>query len=175
MAGRAVWGYRALFALMLALITFFALLPFGPGEGGVPGPELTLCLVCAWVLRRPDYVPVWLLVPLLLLEDALLMRPLGLWTLIVLLVSENLRRRVDQHEALPFWSETAVAGGCILAAFAAQHAALVLLLAEPPPLAGQALQALATAVFYPPAAVFSTLIGVRRLQPGELDSLGSRA
>jgi rod shape-determining protein MreD len=171
----AVWAYRALFGGLLCLIGFIALLPFGPGEGGVPGPELTLCLACAWVLRRPDYVPVWLLVPVLLLEDMLLFRPLGLWTLIVLLVTEHLRRRVDHAEALPFWSEVGLVTACIAAAFGAQHLALVLLLAEPPPVAGQALHALATMVFYPAAAVFSSLIGVRRLQPGELDSLGTRA
>jgi rod shape-determining protein MreD len=172
---RAVWAYRALFGLLLCLIVFFALLPFGPGEGGVPGPELTLCLACAWVLRRPDYVPAWLLVPVLLLEDMLLFRPLGLWTLIVLLVTEYLRRRVDHAEALPFWTEVGVVTACIAAAFGLQHLALVVLFSEPPPLAGQALHALATIVFYPAAAAFSTLIGVRRLQPGELDTLGARA
>jgi rod shape-determining protein MreD len=172
---RAVWAYRLLFGVLVCLICFFALLPFGPGEGGIPGPELTLCLACAWVLRRPDYVPVWLLLPLLLLEDVLLYRPLGLWTLIVLLVTEHLRRRVDHAEALPFPAEVGVVTICIAGAFAAQHLAMVLLLAQPAPPAGQALHALATIVFYPATAAFSALVGVRRLQPGELDTLGTRA
>ncbi|WP_298434346.1 rod shape-determining protein MreD [uncultured Jannaschia sp.] len=175
MFARRVLAYRLTFAGLAFVILFFALLPFGSGEGGVPGPELTVCLICAWVLRRPDYVPVWLIVPLLLLDDALLMRPLGLWTLIVLLLSEYLRRRVDHAEALPFWSEAGLVASCILAAFLANHLALVLLFAETPPLIGQGLHALATIVFYPPVAVFSQLIGVRRLAPGELDSLGTRA
>lgn len=169
------WWFRLLFAALAFLVLFFALLPFGPGEGGVPGPELTLCLVCAWVLRRPDYVPVWLLVPVLLLDDALLMRPLGLWTLIVLLASEYLRRRVDHGEALPFWNEVALVSGVIAAAFAVNHLVLALLLAQTPPLGGQALHALATIVFYPLVAIFTQVLGVRRLAPGELDTLGSRA
>ncbi len=175
MEGRSVWFYRLVFAGLAALILFFALLPFGAGEGGVPGPELTFCLLAAWVLRRPDYVPVWLLVIVLIIDDALLMRPLGLWALIVLLVSEYLRRRVDHTEALPFWSEVGLVSGCIVVAFIANHAVLLLLLAEPPPITGQALHALATIVFYPPTAIFSQLIGVRRLAPGELDTLGTRA
>lgn len=169
------WGYRLLFAGLSFALLFFALLPFSTGEGGLPGPELMLCLTCAWILRRPDYVPVWLLVPLLLLDDALLMRPLGLWALIVLLSSEYLRRRVDHTEAQTFWSEAALATGVILGAFVAKHLVMLLLLAETAPLLGQALHALATIVFYPLTAIFSQLIGVRRLAPGELDTMGTRA
>lgn len=174
-APRAVWGYRALFVALAGAVLFFALLPFGPGEGGIPGPELTFCLICAWVLRRPDYVPLWLMVPLLLLDDALLMRPLGLWTLIVLLVSEYLRRTVDHGEALPFWSEVALVTGCIVAAFGLNHLALIVLAADAPPVSGQAIHALATMVFYPVVVLFSQIVGVRRLAPGELDTMGARA
>ncbi|MEM7709687.1 MAG: rod shape-determining protein MreD [Pseudomonadota bacterium] len=174
MGGRSLWSYRALFAGLAAAVLFLALLPFGGGEGRFPGPEATLCLICAWVLRRPDYVPLWLMIPVLLLDDMLLMRPLGLWTLIVLLVSDVLRRRVDQAEVLPFTSELTLVAGWIGIAFAANYGALLVLLAETPPLMGQALQALATIVFYPVVALFSQLIGVRRLAPGELDTLGAR-
>ncbi|WP_299646037.1 rod shape-determining protein MreD [uncultured Jannaschia sp.] len=175
MAARPVWGYRVTFVVLSAGILFFALVPFGVGERAWPGPELMVCLTAAWVLRRPDYVPVWLLLPLLLLDDALLLRPLGLWTLLVLLLSEYLRRRVDHAEALPFGSELFLVAGGIVAVFVANHLALVLLLAETPPVHGQALHALATIVFYPGVALVSEVVGVRRLAPGELDSLGSRA
>lgn len=172
---RSVWLYRLMFAGLAAAVTFLALLPFGSGEGGIPGPELIVCLIAAWILRRPDYVPVWLLLFVLLIDDALLMRPLGLWTLIVLVMSEYLRRRVDPSQAMSFGSEVALVAGCIAAAFAANHLALLLLLAPTPPVLGQALHAVATIAFYPPTALFSRLIGVRRLAPGELDSLGTRA
>ena len=172
---RSVWLYRALFCVLAIALTFHALLPFGAGEGGAPGPETIVCLIAAWVLRRPDYVPVWLILPVLLLDDALLQRPLGLWTLIVLVLSEHLRRRVDPAEAMPVASEAALVAGGIAAAFAANHLVLILLLAQTPPLAGQVLHAVATIVFYPVVALVSHLIGVRRLAPGELDSLGTRA
>lgn len=175
MAPRDVWWFRLIFGLLTAAILFFSLLPFGPGEGGMPGPELIFGLICAWVLRRPDYVPVWLLIPVLLVEDALLNRPLGLWTLVAFLASEYLRRRVDQSEAMPYTIEASIVGGTITVAFLANHLILIVLLAEPPPLLGQALHAVATIVFYPAVAVFSQMIGVRRLAPGELDTLGSRA
>ena len=175
MEGRAVWQYRATFAALAAAICFFALLPFDAGEGGIPGPDLVVCLAAAWVLRRPDYVPVWLLIAVVLTGDVLLMRPLGLWTLVMLLFSEYLRRRVDHAESLPVWSEFGLVAACILVAFAANHLALVVLLVQPPPLWGEVIHAIATVVFYPLVVVFSQLIGVRRLAPGELDSLGTRA
>ena len=175
MASMAIWRYRAVFALLSAGFVFLALLPFNTGEGGWPGPDLIVCLMAAWVLRRPDYVPIWLLLIVVLMADVLLMRPLGLWALIVILLSEYLRRRVDLAEVLPFWSEMAMVGGCLALAFLADHLALVLLVAETPPLLGQGLHALATIVFYAPVALFSQMIGVRRLAPGELDSLGTRA
>ncbi|MEM8823608.1 MAG: rod shape-determining protein MreD [Pseudomonadota bacterium] len=175
MGGRTLWSYRAIFVGLAILILFLALLPFGPSNAGIPGPELTLCLICAWVLRRPDYVPLWIIVPILLLDDVLMMRPLGLWTLVVIVVTDVLRRRVDHTEVLPFSSEIPLVAGWIGAAFILNYLALVVLLAETPPVAGLVLQAMATIVLYPFVALFSQMIGVRRLAPGELDTLGTRA
>lgn len=175
MGARAVLRYRLIYLALSLGVIFFALLPFSTGAGGVPGPDVIVGLSAAWLLRRPDYLPVWLLLIVLLLGDFLLMRPLGLWTLIIILMSEYLRRRVDHAEALPFWSEVGLVSACLLVAFAADYLALVLLLAETPPLLGHGLHAVATIVFYPPIAVFSQVIGVRRLAPGELDSMGTRA
>ena len=172
---RSVWLHRLAFAGVAAAFTFVALLPFGAGEGGWPGPEVIVCLVAAWVLRRPDYVPVWLLLLVLLLDDALLMRPLGLWALIVLLLSEYLRRRVDPSQALPFASEMALVSTGIALAFAANHLALVVLLAPTPPLGGLVAHAAVTIAFYPLVALLSHLAGIRRLAPGEPVPSGARA
>ncbi|GIT90779.1 hypothetical protein JANAI62_12340 [Jannaschia pagri] len=175
MALRTIWTYRLLFVVISFVLLFFALLPFSTGEGRLPAPDLMMCLVFAWILRRPDYVPLWLLVPLLLLDDALLMRPLGVWTLVVMLASEYLRRRVDHTQAQTFWSEMVLVSGLIAGTFLANHVVLLLLLAETAPILGQVLHATATIVFYPLTVLFSQLVGVRRLAPGELDSLGTRA
>lgn len=176
MGRRRVWVYWLWFAGLAFLDIFASLLPLGRGGGLVPGPDLTFLLVLAWVQRRPDYIPVWLLVPVLLLGDALLVRPLGLWTLIVMLVAEFLRRRVDPAEALPFAGELGRVALLIVGAFAANHLILVLLFADPAPVLGVTLHALMTLVLYPFVLIITrSVFGVRRLQPGELDSLGHRA
>lgn len=175
MSSRTTWGFRALFACTAFAYMFFSLLPFGSDAATIPAPEVMLCVTFAWILRRPDYVPVWLLVALVLMADVLLMRPLGLWTLMVLLASEYLRRRVDFSEVHTFGAELILVSALIAATFAAESVALSLLLAEGGPLTGRILQAISTIVFYPIVVVFSKLVGVRRLAPGELDTLGHRA
>jgi rod shape-determining protein MreD len=175
MALRAVWTYRMIWAGAAFAVIFVALLPLGTGSDGWPGPDIVLCLAIAWIVRRPDFVPVWLLVGTLLLEDVLLVRPLGLWTLIVLVAGESLRRRVDPTEAHAWGAEFALAWAMIAGCFAAGHLGLVLLLAETPPLGGQLLHMGVTMASYPLVAVATHLIGVRRLAPGEVDTLGTRA
>ena len=106
MAAKSIWGYRATFVGLSALIFFFALLPFDAGDGNVPGPDLVIALVAAWVLRRPDYLPVWLLVIVLLLGDFVLMRPLGLWTLIVFCAAGSIMPKRHRSGPKLVWSRS---------------------------------------------------------------------
>ena len=49
---KSVWGYRLTLLVLSFAVIFFALLPFGLDRGRTPGPDLLICLVSAWVLRR---------------------------------------------------------------------------------------------------------------------------
>lgn len=69
------------------------LLPISVGDIGWPGPDLGLCLIFAWVIRRPDQIPVLAIALFFLLEDMLLLRPFGLWTAIVVIATEAVRAR----------------------------------------------------------------------------------
>ena len=44
----------ALFAALAALVVLVKLLPLDQAAGGLPAPDLLLCLVLAWTVRRPD-------------------------------------------------------------------------------------------------------------------------
>ena len=60
------------------LLTILApLVPLAPGADRVP-PDLLYCVVMIWVLRAPAAAPLWAVLALGLLADALLMRPPGL-------------------------------------------------------------------------------------------------
>ena len=129
----------------------------------------------AWVLRRPDFVPVWLIALVLLIEDLLLMRPPGLWAGLVVLGAEFLRSRAAfsrELGLLPEWAMVAVV--MVLAALAYR---LVLALAFLPQVAlGQALVQLAiTILCYPAVVVLSRLaFGLRKPATGEVDARGRR-
>ena len=109
-ATREVWAHRILFVVLALVFLFFRLLPLGeviapcgPEATGcrlmawfshMPGPDLLLCIIFAWTMRRPDYLPVLLIAAVVLLEDLIMLRPPGLWTGLVVLVSEIIRKRI---------------------------------------------------------------------------------
>lgn len=172
---RSVLGYRLLFVGIALALVFLNLLPLGPASRNFPAPDLLLGLTLCWTLRRPDYVPLSLVALVFFAADVLLMRPLGLWTVIVIAATEYLRRQVQQRESLSIPAETLQIAGLLAAAFLAERLVLILLLADRPPLLGHIGHFATTAVFYPAVVVVSQmLLGVRRLLPGEVDTLGSR-
>ena len=59
-AGR--WTYRGVFLALAALVIFAKLLPLHPGPGRFPGPDILILMACAWVVRRPDFLPVTIVV-----------------------------------------------------------------------------------------------------------------
>lgn len=173
-AGRT-WAYRALFVALIALIVFVRLLPFGHGAGQLPGPDLALALTCAWVLRRPSYVPAALVVAVFLPLDFLLQQPPGLGALAALAGTEVLRARIGFSREMPFPVEWAMVAATLLGMAAMVQLAQAALLLERPPLGLALLRALFTAAVYPPVVLFSAYaLGIRKATPGEVDALGDR-
>ncbi|PZR00420.1 MAG: rod shape-determining protein MreD [Cereibacter sphaeroides] len=170
-----VWGYRALYVGLVAMTLFLRLLPLGSVAGNWPGPDLVLCLTLAWVLRRPDYVPVLLIAVVILLEDLLLMRPPGLWTAIVVLGAEFLRNRGALTRELNFPVEWLLVAGVMAAAMLGYR--FVLLATMLPQAAlGQALVQLCLSILCYPVVVGASriLFGVRKPGMGEVTAYGRR-
>jgi rod shape-determining protein MreD len=170
---RQLW--RLTFVALVALIAFVRLLPFSSGQGGLPGPDLMVALAAAWVLRRPDYVPVCLIALVMLAADFLFMRPPGLWAAVVVLGTEVLRQREAGWRDLPFLVEWALVSVVLAAMWIANAAVLALFLVDQPPLGLTLLQLILTMLAYPVAvAVTAFVFGLRRAAPGEVDELGRR-
>lgn len=175
-SSREMWKTRAILSGLIAVIVLASLLPLGTGFYRMPGPDLILCLICAVVLRRPEYMPIGLVVGLIFVADALLMRPLGLWTLLILIGSEYLRRVLFHSQALTPLEEGIQVAGTMLACFAGEALILTLLLAERPPLGGQLIHIILTLLAYPLVVLFTqSVLRIRRLQPGEVDAMGTHA
>ncbi|MBM9594522.1 rod shape-determining protein MreD [Roseitranquillus sediminis] len=169
------WSYRGLYVAVALVTIGAALLPLGDGTSGVPGPELPVVVAFAWILRRPDYVPPLLLAAVVLLTDIVGLRPLGLWTALVVLGAEFLRSRESLIRDLPFVMEWLLASAVLVAIAFAYWLALSLFVVAHPGLGSLLLQALVSAAVYPVVVALSVLVfKLRKAAPGEVDALGHR-
>lgn len=172
---RDILLHRGIFVVVAVALIFIRLMPMGGLPGSLPGPDLLMCLILAWLLRRPDYLPALLIVAVVLLEDLLLMRPPGLWAAMMLLGTEFLRSRIALTRELSFVVEWLFISALMLAMFLGFR--LVLTVTFLPQVAfGYALaQVLASILFYPVVVWLSHVtLGVHKPGMGEVDEMGRR-
>ncbi len=138
-------------------------------------PNFLILLVVTWVARRPSFAPVWVIAILFLLADFLFQRPPGLWTALVLILTEVLRGRAKSMRTLPFWLEWATVSGGIVAISVIYWFTLSMVLVPHASL-GLAFLELGFTLLAYPLVVFTSyaLFGVSRPAPGEVDELGHR-
>jgi rod shape-determining protein MreD len=169
------WGYRALFVALAAVFLFVRLLPLGNTAGAFPGPDLLICLMIAWVMRRPDFLPLGLIVAVTLIEDLILMRPPGLWTALVVLATEFLRSRTALTRELNFVTEWMLAGGLMIGMLLAYRLVFMLALLPQPPFGFAVVQVLWSILAYPVIVGLSRLaFDLRKPAMGEIDDYGRR-
>ncbi|MFO1139591.1 MAG: rod shape-determining protein MreD [Paracoccus sp. (in: a-proteobacteria)] len=140
---------QALFILLFLAILFWRLVPMAPGRVPWPGPDLTLCLTLVWALRRPEQVPVLIIALIVLIEDIMLLRPIGLWAAIMVIGTEAARKREAGWRELPFmveWLRVSILMAMMMVAYRFVQAIFFLPL---PPLGQVILQYIATVATYP--------------------------
>lgn len=170
-----VIGHRLLFLVLAFALFFLRLLPINTVSDSWPGPDILLCLVFAWSLRRPDYLPFWLVAIVIFLEDILLMRPLGLWAALVVAGAEFLQSRTSLTRELNFGVEWILVSGVMAAQFLANRLIFAFALVPQVPVSYTLVQLVATILFYPVVVVLSRLaFGLRKPAMGEVDAIGRR-
>jgi rod shape-determining protein MreD len=171
----AHWIYRGLFLALALGLVFLKLLPLGHSAGALPGPDLVLCLIMAWVVRRPDYIPLSMIVLVVLIEDLILMRPPGLWTALVVMATEFLRSRVALTRELNFVVEWMLVAGLMLGILLAYRLTLAVTFVPQAPFGFAAVQVLWSILLYPIVVGLSHLVlDLRKPATGEIDSFGRR-
>ena len=174
-AGLGVLGHRMLYLGLAGALLFVAILPLGLSPGELPPPDFMLALTFAWVLRRPEYVPAWLIVAVFLTQDLMTLRPPGLWALMVLLGAEFLRQREPLTRELPFWLEWVLVGAVIVAMMALNRLVLAIVMSPQPGFGFSFLQSLFTIAIYPAVVALSYLgLGLRKAATCEIDAKGRR-
>ncbi len=190
-ATREVWAHRILFVVLALVFLFFRLLPLGeviapcgPDDSGcrllawfshMPGPDLLLCIIFAWTMRRPDYLPVLLIAAVVLLEDLIVLRPPGLWTGLVVLVSEIIRNRVALTRELNFGVEWLLVSAMMVVMLIVYRMAFGLVLLPQPPFGFAMVQVIWSILCYP-LVVFLSRVVLDLYKPGmgEVDAYGRR-
>lgn len=172
---RDVLLHRGIFVAVALFLIFLRLLPLGSDAGRLPGPDLLLCLILAWVQRRPDYMPALLIVAVVLTEDMLLLRPPGLWTALVLVGTEILRSRIALTRELSFAMEWFFIGLLMFGMFLGYHLVFALTLLPQAGFGYAMTQAVATVLAYPVVVWLSHVtLQVHKPGMGEVDSMGRR-
>lgn len=156
----------------LALIVL-ALLPLAPGRIGWPGPDLLVVLTFAWVLRRPEQVPVLVIAAVMLVADILLFRPPGLGAATAVVATEVARlhqQRWREQGFLVEWLRVAIL--MVLMVLAERTIRTLFLipstLAPLPPLGLDILRLITTVAAYPFVVAALGVLGLRRAAPGEI-------
>lgn len=154
-------------------VLMFRMLPLGTEPTVIPFPDLLISITLAWVARRADLVPFWAIAVLFFAADLLLMRPPGLYTAVVLIATDVLRRQTDGLRNLPFVLEWMVIAATLVAITVGYRAVLFVTFTPMAPLGLTLLQLLITAVFYPLiAGILQIVLGLRKPARGEVDTRG---
>lgn len=161
-------GFAVLFLLISTLVVFVRMLPFGSMTGAMPPPDLIVLFGFAWVLMRPDFVPVVLFAALLLVTDLLFLNPPGLATAFAVIGLESLRVRAGQMREQSFLVEWVTVSGVLLLMMLAEQAVQIVFFVERVSFGLTLLELISNILAYPLVVGVSVLLfRVRRLAPGE--------
>ncbi len=175
LAARSVWLHRLLFVGLALFLMFARLLPLHSEAGDLPGPDLLLCLIFAWTMRRPDYLPALLIAGVVLLEDLILLRPPGLWAALVVVASEFVRNRVALTRELNFGVEWLLVSGLMIGMLLTYRTAFALFLLPQPNFGYALVQVLWSMACYPLAVFVSRyVLDLHKPAMGEIDAYGRR-
>lgn len=172
---RRPWIMRSVYVLVCLTLLFAHLLPLDTVPKAWAAPEFMLAVTFAWVLRRPEFVPASLIAVLFLLADLLLQRPPGLWAALVLLGSETMRARAPGLRDLTFPVEWLTVCTTLAAMTLGYRIVLSLTVVDQAPLGLSLIQMVMTLLAYPVVVLITqTIFGVRKMTPGEVDTMGHR-
>ncbi|HCQ66093.1 MAG TPA: rod shape-determining protein MreD [Rhodobacteraceae bacterium] len=162
------WAYALLFAAIAALVVFLRILPTGGSAGGWPPPDFIVLAGFAWVVQRPDFVPVLLFAALLVVTELLFLRPPGVASGLAVIGLEAIRARAGLLRERGFLSEWITVGVILALMLLAERILLAVFFVDQPGFALVALGYFVNILAYPAVAALSVWgLRVRRLAPGE--------
>jgi rod shape-determining protein MreD len=166
---------RCTFVALALMIVFMQLLPLDTVPGSWAAPDFLLACTLVWVSRRPDYLPVIVIALIFLLTDLLFQRPPGLWTALVLILTEILRARARRLRDIPLALEWGVVAIGILIITVINRVMLAIVMTPQAPLGLTLIQMVMTIAAYPLVLIAAHYVfGISRPAPGQTNNFGHR-
>lgn len=170
-----VLGHLGVWLALFTATLFLRILPIDLSPAGLPGPDLMLALTMAWVLRRPAHLPALAIALVWLVEDLVMLRPPGLWALMVLAGTEFLRARHAVVREIAFLLEWAMVAGVLAAMTLGYRLVLAIVMVPVPPLDLSLIRLAFTVASYPLVVlVLHFVLRIRKPATGEVDELGRK-
>lgn len=148
------WLRRAGFIAIATMFILQALIPLDLTANRLPGPDVLYCVTMAYIIRRPEFVPLWAIFFVFFLRDILSMAPLGIWTLLVITSTEIVRSNLQAFREYFFGIEWLWIAGIFGAILLTQQLILSITLSFTPTFVDLALQFFFTAAIYPVIVAF---------------------
>lgn len=124
------WADKLLFVLAVCFAIGLSIMPMGLAANAVAFPDVVFAVMVAWVIRKPASAPVILVVLLGILADALMMRPIGLWALMLLAGTEGIRLSYRMFRDIPFVLEWVYVSVLLIALLILQNLILLVSFAD---------------------------------------------
>lgn len=170
-----IWLNRGLFLLAAYGIVVAQFVPLDLRPQNWAWPDILLAMTLAWVARKPNYAPVTLIALVFLMTDLLLHRPPGLWTALVVILTETLRRQNSDLRSMPVLLEWGTISFGIVAITVMNRLITAVVMVPQPPLGLTLIQMISTIAIYPLVVIIGHFVfGVRRAAPGQTGSRGQK-
>ncbi|MDR6264444.1 MULTISPECIES: hypothetical protein [Rhodobacterales] len=170
-----LWLCRAYYLGIGLLLVLWSIVPFDLTAGSWPRPDIFYCITIAYVVRKPEWAPVWAVFFVFFMRDVLTLAPLGLFTLLIVLGSEVVRGNIQAFREYSFGLEWLWMGAIFTAITIVQQILLLLMLAQTPRFVEQIYLIVFTIMAYPViVGAMKYGFGFTRPRPGELDAWGKR-
>lgn len=170
------WMHRAIFVAVGFWIIVFKLAPLNMQPAGFAGPDLLLVITLVWVARKPQYLPLPVIVAFFLMADFLFMRPPGLCTALVVILTETIRRQHRDFRTMTLFAEWTAMGVGVVAITLANALILAIVMIPQPPLTLVATEMVTTILVYPLVALIAQLVfGISKTAPGDTGRRGQLA
>lgn len=136
----AKFSHRGLLFNSLFLLLAFLYIHFSINPLGLPAPltfqiDYLICFSAALLLRKPNFLPTLLIVFIWLVQDFLYGFPLGLWTLVAVVILEILRALSGYIKYHSFLTEWVLFGTVYLGGSLIHFCILLLTFSGTPPIA----------------------------------------